>query len=170
MRIRPERFYLRAAVLPWIAALAMAITAPVTASAETTIAVTHPATEPPTFIDNGTPGESAGDVRIFQFDAKTEDGDVVRTDWIMTTTGVDTPQANVDSRVTLGVFSFDSDLKDQIMLQGVAFYPGEGATLEISSSSIRAIIGGTGRFAGATGFVESMHLEDGSWRHVFHIE
>ena len=139
------------------------------ASAEATITISHPPTEPPTFIDNGAPGESVGDVRIFQFDATGEDGGVVRTDWIMTTTGIDTPEKNVDSRITLGVFAFDSQLNDQLLLQGVAFYPKEGATLAVSSSTIRAIIGGTGKFSGASGWVESRHLDDGSWEHVFHI-
>jgi hypothetical protein len=117
--------------------------------------------------------ENAGAImphRIFQFDATGEDGGVVRTDWIMTTTGVDTPQKDVDSRVTLGVFTFDSELKDQLMLQGVAFYPDENATLKASSSTVRAIIGGTGKFSSASGWVESFHLDDGSWRHVFHVE
>ena len=34
----------------------------------------------------------------------------------------------------------------------------------------RAIIGGTGKYAGANGTVFSTHLADGSWEHVFKVE
>ena len=167
-RIAPDRRRLGAALS--IAAFMTVAAAATPASAETTITVTHPATPAPTFIDNGTPGESAGDVRIFHFDGTADDGGTVRTDWIMTTTGIGTLEENVDSRVTLGVFSFDDGPEDQLLLQGVAFYPKQGATLKASSSTIRTIVGGTGAFAGASGWVDSNHLEDGTWRHVFHIE
>lgn len=165
-RILPDRLRLGAALS--IATFMMVAAAP--ASAETTITVTHPATPTPTFIDNGTPGKSVGDVRIFHFNGTADDGGTVRTDWIMTTTGIGTLEENVDSRITLGVFSFDDGPEDQLLLQGVAFYPNGNSTLKASSSTIRAIIGGTGAFAGASGWVDSNHLEDGTWRHVFHIE
>lgn len=169
MRTNIERNRLRlGAALSLAAFMTAAVATP--AAAETTITVTHPATEPPTFIDNGAPGESAGDVRIFHFNGTDDDGGTVRTDWIMTTTGVSTLEDNVDSRVALGVFSFDDGPEDQILLQGVAFYPNSDATLKTSSSTIRAIVGGTGAFAGASGWVDSIHLDDGTWRHVFHIE
>lgn len=42
--------------------------------------------------------------------------------------------------------------------------------MKVSSSAVRVIAGGSGRFAGARGWVESIHLDDGSWQHVFHIE
>ena len=59
---------------------------------------------------------------------------------------------------------------DQLILEGVALYPGEGATLKVSSSTIRSIIGGSGKYAGASGWVESIHHDDGTWEHLFHIE
>ena len=167
-RIAPDRLRFGAALS--IAAFMTVAAAAAPASAETTITVTHPATPAPTFIDNGTPGESVGDVRIFHFNGTADDGGTVRTDWIMTTTGIGALEENVDSRVALGVFSFDDGPEDQLLLQGVAFYPNGNSTLKASSSTIRAIVGGTGAFAGASGWVDSSHLEDGTWRHVFHIE
>jgi hypothetical protein len=93
----------------------------------------------------------------------------VTTDWIMTTTAVDTPEQGVQTRITTGVFSFGTT-GDQLILEGAALYPGEGATLEVSSTTLRSVIGGSGDHAGATGWVESTHFGDGTWEHVFHLD
>lgn len=140
------------------------------AQAETTVTISHPEVTAPTLIDQGEPGESVGDVRIFHFDAEADDGSAVRVDWVMTTTAIDAPSKGIDSRISTGVFSMGEDAATQLILQGVAFYPGKEATMKVSSSAIRVIAGGSGRFAGARGWVESIHLDDGSWQHVFHIE
>lgn len=49
------------------------------------VVVYHGPTAPPTYIDNGLPGDSPGDQRIFHFDGQTRDGSPVVMDWIMTT-------------------------------------------------------------------------------------
>ena len=134
-----------------------------------TVTVSHPEVEPPTYIDNGDEGPSVGDVRLFHFDGIADDGTAVLTDWIMTTTGVDVTETGVQARLVTGVFAFGTD-GDQLILEGTALYPGEGATLKVSSSTIRSIIGGSGKYAGASGWVESTHLEDGSWQHTFHLD
>lgn len=139
------------------------------ADARQTVTVNHPEVQPPTYLDLGDEGPSVGDIRIFHFDGTDDDGNVVMTDWTMTTTAVDTPETGVQVRVVTGVFAFGTD-GDQLILQGTALYPGEGATLKVSSSTIRSIIGGSGEFAGATGWVESIHHDDGTWSHVFHLE
>lgn len=140
------------------------------AYAESTLAITHPEVPEPTLVDLGEPGESVGDVRLWHFDARAEDGSEVRVDWTMTTTGIDVPARGVDSRISTGVFSMGADVGSQLILQGVALYPCKDATMEVSSSAIRVISGGSGRVAGASGWVESTHLQDGSWEHVFHFE
>ena len=134
-----------------------------------TVTVTHPEVQPPTVLDLGDEGPSVGDERLFHFDGTADDGSVVSTDWVMTTTAVDTPDAGVQVRMVTGVFSFGNE-GDQLILEGVALYPGEGATLVVSSSTIRSIIGGSGKYAGASGWVESIHHDDGTWEHIFHIE
>lgn len=134
------------------------------------ITVNHPEIPKPTFIDLGDPGGSVGDQRLWHFKATASDGTQVRTDWIMTTIAINTPEANVESRITIGVFSFGEGTDNQIILQGVAFYPGEGAALKVSSKTKRAVVGGTGKFAGAKGWVETSHRSDGSWTHVFHLK
>ena len=73
----------------------------------------------------------------------------------------------IESRVTLGVFSFNGEDGDQVLLQGVGLYPASDSTFKPDSSLVRAIIGGTGKFRGASGDVLSTHLADGTWRHEF---
>jgi hypothetical protein len=131
------------------------------------VVVYHGPTAAPTYIDNGLPGDSPGDQRIFHFEGETGDGRGVVMDWIMTTTGMDTAEGGAESRVTLGVFSFTGADIDQLMLEGVGLYPGSGDTFVPDAELVRGIIGGTGRFKGARGEVLSTHLADGSWTHEF---
>jgi hypothetical protein len=84
----------------------------------------------------------------------------------MTTTAVDAPAANVESRINTGTFSF-GDHNNQIVIEGVALYPAAGAVLEISDEARRVIVGGSGRYAGVRGEVVSVQLDDGSWEHRF---
>ena len=60
--------------------------------------------------------------------------------------------------------------KCTLPLTGVAKYPSAKATLEEASSTRRAITGGTGKFAGIGGWVETVHLPDGSWQHTLYIK
>ena len=94
---------------------------------------------------------------------------MVHTDSVMTTTAIDAPDPGLESRVATGVFTF-GDQPDQLILEGVAYYVGQGSTIAVSSTTIRSIIGGSGRYEGATGWVESVHESDGSWTHTFHID
>jgi hypothetical protein len=93
----------------------------------------------------------------------------VTMDWIMTTTATDSPEVGVESRVTTGVFLFGG-LGDSLILQGTGWYPGQNATFEVSTTLVRAIVGGTGAHQGACGWVESTGRTDDTWRHIFHID
>ena len=139
------------------------------AHAEEILTVTHPAIPAPTYIDHGKPGESVGDVRIWQFTAKTNKGDVLTTDWIMTTTGI-VDSKEIQYRMTSATFAFGKGTTDQIVIQGIAEYASSKAALQNSVSTPRAIIGGTGKFANASGWMETNHLKDGTWRHELHIK
>ncbi len=135
-----------------------------------TVTVLHPATAAPTLIDLGPAGASVGDVRIFHFSGLTDTGEAVDTDWVMTTTALDSPAVGVETRVTTGFVHFGGHTDDQLLVEGVALYPGASATLKEITTIHRALIGGAGRYAGATGDVVSTHLPDGSWKHVFLIQ
>ena len=140
----------------------------VVADTARTITVEHGPVPAPVLVDLGDEGNSVGDQRIFHFDGTTGDA-TVAMDWIMTTTAIDEPEAGVETRVTNAVFQMDG-LDSTLLLEGTGRYPGEESTFEPASTLTRAIIGGTGDYAGATGWVESTHLDDDSWTHVFHID
>lgn len=131
-----------------------------------TLTVLHDSVPEPSYLDMGAVGNSVGDVRIWHFPGRTENGESVVMEYIMTTTRID-DSAGIESRVTLGVFSFTEDYIDQVLIQGVGLYPSTESTFKPNSSLTRAIIGGTGKFRGARGEVISTHLVDGTWQHVF---
>ena len=140
------------------------------ALANTTLIITHGPTPAPTILDMGEPGDSVGDVRIWRFSAKSSDNQPVMMDWLMTTTGYAEHTKELESRITLSVVSFDDNGENTIQLQGVGLYPIIGSTLKTEATLQRAVIGGTGKYAGASGAVTSTHLTDGSWRHVFNLD
>lgn len=138
-------------------------------SAETLV-VTHGKVPVPTLIDLGPVGESVGDERIWHF-AGTGDGNLtVMMDFIMTTTALSADSDGLDSRMTDAVFSIGDGTGDSLLVHGIGLYPKNGSTVKISSTLERAIVGGTGKFAGATGTVLSTHLADGTWKHEFHVK
>lgn len=140
------------------------------AFAETTITVTHGKTPDPTYLDLGAAGDSVGDQRIWEFPGKTADGAPVVMDWVMTTTGLPDVAAGLESRMTTAVFSIGDRTGDRILVQGIGMYPTKGSTVKVDATLERAIIGGTGKYAGAKGTAVTTHLDDGTWRHVLNIQ
>ena len=136
-------------------------------SGERTVTVNHQATPTPVYLDLGDPGPSAGDMRTFSFSAPGPNNQTVQMDAVMITTGIVAGSTDEyrDMRIT---FTFGS-AADQLILQGVAVYPGEGSVLKPATTVSRSIIGGSGAYAGATGWCDSTHNADGTWTHVFHL-
>jgi hypothetical protein len=158
----------RAALFMALAAFAALVLAACGAGART-ITVTHgPVTL--VYADVGDPGPSIGDTRGTEIATKVEGTDVVgRLDAILTTTAIDSPSAGVEVRIGHLVFSFGKE-EDQIVVDGTSLYPSASATIAVGATTIRPIVGGSGIYAGARGFAESTHLEDGTWRHVLHLQ
>lgn len=149
-------------------AMLSAFAAPAFAGA--TITVTHGKTPDPTYLDLGPAGDSIGDQRIWEFGGTTAEGEPVVMDWVMITTGQPDAAQGLESRITSAVFAFGKGPGDRILLQGIGMYPIKGSTVKMDSTLERAIIGGTGRYAGASGTVVTTHMDDGTWRHVLNIE
>jgi len=154
-------------VLPVAALLIAGGSLSACADGEMIVTVEHGPVPTPVYVDLGDTGPSAGDQRIFHFDGD-HNGDPVTMDWIMTTTAVDAPAADVETRTTSAVFAFGG-LDDTLLLSGVGWYPSAEATFEVSASLVRSVVGGTGRYEGMTGWVESTRLPDDTWTHVFHL-
>ncbi|MCX6433320.1 MAG: hypothetical protein NTX29_11195 [Actinobacteria bacterium] len=54
----------------------------------------------------------------------------------------------------------------QIMAQGLSFYPAASAELAAMRPVVIAIVGGTGKYIGASGEVKTTRHADGTYRHV----
>jgi hypothetical protein len=139
------------------------------AIAQSTLTITHGEIPKPTLLDHGEPGRSVGDIRIWNFDAKASNGDAVNTNWIMTTTGINQSKG-IEQRIVNAAFYFNGSTDNQILIQGVAEYRITKAALEESVTTRRAIIGGTGKYANAQGWMETKHLPNGNWQHVLNLK
>ena len=140
---------------------------PVAAGPETVLTVTHAATTT-TLTNPNSDGHQLGDLRVVSIPTRDESGGPGRLDSTLITTGIDTPRPGDEVRIGQLVFSFGS-IDNQIYVGGTAIYPGKGSTIDVASSAIRPILGGAGKYQGATGWCETEHLPDGSWRHIFHL-
>ncbi|MDP4823791.1 MAG: dirigent protein [Aestuariivirgaceae bacterium] len=150
-----------------IAALLMLVTS---AAADANLTVSHGETPNPTHIDLGTPGDSVGDQRIWNFPGSTGAGEPVVMNWMMTTTVLAGAGIELEGRASTGIFTIGPDAKDSLIIQGMGFYPPTGSTLKASAKLERAIIGGTGKYSGARGSAVSTHFDDGTWQHEFTMQ
>ncbi|MEY3307391.1 MAG: hypothetical protein RLZZ413_1429 [Pseudomonadota bacterium] len=141
-----------------------------TALGQTTVTVLHGAVPQPTYIDLGATGNSVGDVRIWHYTGQTSDNQPVTMDWVMTTTGATDPTAQLESRLTKGVFLVGEGPSNHLLVEGIGVYPVSGSTVKVDSTLERAVTGGTGTYAGARGTVMTTHFADGTWQHVFSLE
>lgn len=151
-------------LLPLVGLVAIGLTS---CSSGTIVVVEHGAVPAPAYVDAGDEGPSAGDQRVFHLTGTSGETDVTM-EFVMVTTAIDAPEKGVETRVSTGVFSFGGN--DTLLLEGVGLYPGEGATLKPLATLVRAIIGGTGKYAGASGIVVTEHLPDDTWTHTFNID
>jgi hypothetical protein len=136
------------------------------AAGDRTLAVTHgPVTA--TLVDAAPAGPSPGDQRYFSV-ATGGDGGAGRLEVILSTTGVDVSQAGTEIRIGQLIFTFGIN-GDGVTVLGASLYPSAGSTIAEGTTTIRPIVGGAGAYSGATGWCESIHNADGTWRHVLHL-
>jgi quercetin dioxygenase-like cupin family protein len=124
-----------------------------------------------TLTTTGSDGHQLGDLRVVSLPlsrATTARGEADRLDATLLTTGIDQPGPGDEIRISTLVFTL-GDAADQVVVTGSGVYPAAGSTIAIDSAIVRPIVGGSGRFAGASGWAESEHLVDDSWRHTLHI-
>ncbi len=114
-------------------------------------------------------GHQLADLRAGSVATIDEQGqDTGRLDAMLITTGIDVPNPNDETRISSLIFSF-ADGADQIVVNGSAFYPAAGGTIDLNSKVIRPITGGSGVYAEARGWAETVHFADATWRHNFHL-
>lgn len=59
--------------------------------------------------------------------------------------------------------------KDQMVIGGVSLYPAAGATIAPGQTTIRPVIGGSGKYSGARGQAISTNMGANGWTHVFKV-
>jgi quercetin dioxygenase-like cupin family protein len=120
----------------------------------------------------GSDGHQLGDLRVASLPLSSEDGEegsAGRLDATLLTTGIDSPNPGDEIRISTLVFTLGDDQADQVIVTGSGPYHAAGSTIAIDSVIVRPIVGGSGRFAGATGWAETEHLADDTWRHTLHF-
>jgi hypothetical protein len=70
------------------------------------------------------------------------------------------------ARLSKIVFRFDND---QVIVFGAVDYPKEGGEIKTALPQAKAIIGGTGKYIGASGEVKTKRLESGEYEHEFRL-
>jgi hypothetical protein len=117
-------------------------------------------------IDLGNPGPSMGDVLAFYLPLTSSTAGYLTG--TLTVTGSNQPSEGMEVRVAALTFVIGTQ-SDQIVLGGSALYNIISPTLAIGQKTIRPVMGGSGKFAGARGWAESVQNTDGTWMHTFHI-
>jgi hypothetical protein len=131
---------------------------------ERTVEVTHgPVTA--LLVDGGPEGDSPGDVRYFSIETASTHG-AGRLEAILSTTGVDVPEPTTEVRIGQLIFTF---AQGQISVLGASVYPSADSTIALGDTTVRPVVGGSGEFAGVTGWSESTRNADGTWTHVLHL-
>jgi hypothetical protein len=129
-----------------------------------TVRVYHEAVQP-----TATSGSGIGAVRTF-FIPMAVDGVPADGQYLSgtLTTLVDRLPNGQQLRASNLVFVFGAEA-DQLVVGGVSQYPVAGATLAPGQKTIRPVLGGSGKYANASGDVVSTNLGANGWTHVFRL-
>lgn len=119
-------------------------------------------------LDLGPPGNSPGDVYYFSAPLHSSPSGPVTGEVFGSKTLVksSTTNPNLEQRATLLIFDF-GNRQDQIVVMGVLDYPSAAGEFNAGQPVARAILGGTGKYAGARGQLASTRNTDGSYTQVF---
>jgi hypothetical protein len=114
-------------------------------------------------------GHQLGDLRVTSLPTQYVSGKPAgRLDATLITTGIDVPEPDDEIRISNLIFVFGVGV-DQIVVNGSGFYPAAGGTIDLDSTLIRPVTGGSGHFAATTGWAETQHFADDTWEHTFHL-
>jgi hypothetical protein len=120
----------------------------------------------PSFVDLGEPGRSVGDLTIFDGTVLDGKGEQEVGHYY----GTQVTVAVADTQVVQSMITYDLGDDDSLLFGGIGEYPAEGGGLVKGQRFTRPVLGGTGRYAGATGTVTTIRRDDGSYEQRFRIE
>lgn len=134
------------------------------ASKERIVTVTHGAVAP-TLVQ----GDGLGSVRIFMIPTVVagKSGPSYYLTGTLTTVAVGLA-GDQELRASNLTFVFGAEA-NQIVVGGVSLYPSSSATLATGQRTIRPVVGGSGTYNGARGYVVSTNRGADGWIHVFHL-
>lgn len=159
----------RAALMSAVVVAAVSVPAAPALAKDEVVKIAHPAVSA-TLVPVAAGKASPGDVRTY-WTPLTKPGKT-KTIGFMTgtllTTAVDKPQVGQELRTADLVFTVGKS-QSQLIIGGVAQYQTQAPTVATKSSVIRPVTGGSGIYDGARGWAKSVHLKDGTWRHIFHV-
>lgn len=132
-----------------------------------TVEFTHAEVDPSqvTVLDTGIDGSTPGDERFFIIPATSPEGGLMTGS--LTVVAADAPNSGQELRRSDLVFQFGA-VEDQMVVGGVAVYEIADPTISLGKVVTRPILGGSGKYKGATGWLETTHNDDGTWVHQFH--
>lgn len=125
----------------------------------------------------GSTGHQLGDLRVLPAMPITNaNGAIVgRLDAQLVTTSVDYPTFGDEVRMSVLNFVFGEGTAnfagsaDQLQVSGSGYYPSTQSTIPVGEALVRPITGGSGVYAGASGWARTEHLADNTWRHTFYL-
>jgi hypothetical protein len=119
-----------------------------------------------TTLDLGPRGKSPGDVYPFNARILSRNGRRVIGRLRGTQTDI---KLEHGAETVQGLLTFDFGTGNQIIVGGLAAYPLTGTGLITGTHYLRAVLGGTGRYAGAKGTLTSTRLSSGRYDQVFRL-
>jgi hypothetical protein len=117
-------------------------------------------------VDVGLPGQSHGDMLAFEAAVSDEEGRTGVLRGLLIT--VDQPDESGDPfEDRIGQLVFDMGGGDSLVVAGGSIYSGAETEMLPDAPQLRAVVGGTDKWIGARGQVETTRNADGSYQHVF---
>ena len=118
-------------------------------------------------VDLGDKGRTAGDVYVFDGAMLDPDSGDVAGHVYGTQTSIAVEDGNEIVQANL---TYEVGEGSQIVVAGTAEYPEKGGGLVVGEHYVRAILGGTGDYAGVTGTMTTVRDEDGSYEQTFDFD
>ncbi len=147
-------------------ALSIAATPAISADGKRTLKL-HQAKPVLSHLDLGTSGSSHGDILAFEAQVTGENGLSGVMHGMLVTIDIADGEDTLEERS--GQIYFDLGGSNSIAVAGKSVYAGDSREMSVNTPQVRAVIGGTGEYIGASGQVTTTRNEDGSYDHVIEL-
>ncbi len=118
-------------------------------------------------LDIGTQGSSHGDILAFEAPVSGENSIKGVMHGVLITIDIADDEDVLEERS--GQIYVDLGSGNSIVIAGLSVYSGNSQEMTVDTPQVRAVIGGTGEYIGATGQVTTTRNADGSYEHVFEL-